>query len=327
MNRFFAFALACTLCFPAMALAQEPDVAQSAPAAASSSSVSCRLGDADGFDAAEARTAARVVCAEIARAGAPPGARYRISLGKIGSATILSVAREGDTPGSTADSREIQLGGLEEVMVAAPRMAESIVKGTPMAETERVDNLVAQDTRQPKSKSGKTHFALGIVGLFPPVDQGLAAAPGLALGVYYETASQQLELGGGIRFGAGDGKARPTVPAGFFVASLGGRIYTSKTDFSPYVGGGLSWGYLDLRASSQGFEGKGNGLGAYADAGVEILRTHHTHFALGARLDLPFFSLAIDPYPAYCYPYSCGGAPLPVSFYYAPFSLELRLTF
>jgi hypothetical protein len=329
MNQFGAFAFASALLFPAVAFAQEPREAPHAPSVTPSPAASCRLGDADGFDAADARTAAQIVCREMARAGAPPGARYVVSLGKLGSATLLSVASEGDTPGSTADSQQMLLQGVEEVVVAAPRIAESIVKGKSLAETEKVDNLVAQDTRQPKSKSGQIHFALGMVGLLPPLDRGLTAAPGLVLDVHYETPSQELEIGGSARFGAGDDRGSATVSHGFFVFSAGGRMYASKKDFSPYIGGGLSWEWLTLRAPTIGFDADGShGLGAYADAGVEILRTHHTHFALGARFDLPFFSLHNDSSDEYCYTSGCvPGAKGPRTLFYAPLSFELRLTF
>jgi hypothetical protein len=331
-QRVAAAAAACALLAPATALAQEPQdnppplpepvEAQPAPSA------TCRLGDHEGFDEADARTAARLVCADIAHAGAAPGTHYRVALGKLGSATILSVAREGETPGSTADSREMRLQNIEEVMVAAPRIAEAIVKGLPLSETEKVDNLVSSETRQPKSKPGKTHFALGLVGLLPPLDQGLSPAAGLDLDVHYETGSQQFEVGGSMRFGGGSGGANnPAICNGFFTFSLGGRWYSSDTDVSPYLGGGISWSYLSLSLPGQsGFQGNGNGLGAYVDAGVQILRTHHAHLAFGARLDLPFFSVKDD---SYYYGYSAAGSPPPPpsSIYYAPLSLEIRLTF
>jgi hypothetical protein len=253
-----------------------------------------------------------------------------VALGKLGSTTILSVAREGETPGSTADSREMRLQTIEEVMVAAPRIAEAIVKGLPLTETEKVDNLVGQETRQPKSKPGKTHFALGLVGVLPPLDQGLTPAPGLVLDVHYETGSQQFEVGGSMRFGGGDGGPdNPAICNGFFVFSLGGRWYTADTDVSPYLGGGLTWSFLNLSLPGQtAFQGNGSGLGAYVDAGVQILRTHHAHLAFGARLDLPFFSLKDQTSVGFSSTpgYTAIAAP-PPSIYYAPLSLEIRLTF
>jgi hypothetical protein len=338
MKRLALLPIALVTLVPAIAFAQDrqepspPAAAPSpAPAPAAVPSPSCALGDHEGFEEADARTSAQLVCAEIGRAGAQPGTHYRVSLGKLGAATILSVAREGDTPGSTADSREMRLQTIEEVMVAAPRIAESIVKGTPLTETEKVDNLVGQETRQPKSKPGKTHFALGLVGLLPPLDQGLTPAPGIDLDVHYETGSQQFEVGGSMRFGGGNGGSRTTVSNGFFIFSVGGRWFTADTDISPYLGGGLSWSYLSLHAPDSGVDANNNGLGAFVDGGVQIMRTHHAHLALGARLDVPFFTLNNNrsEVPTYSYngtqnPPSVSG---PSTFYYAPLSVELRLTF
>jgi hypothetical protein len=337
MKKFAALAVASAMLVPTVAVAQEPPEAALAPtpapapsAPAAAPSPSCRLGDHEGFEEADARTTAQLVCAEIGRAGAQPGTHYRVALGKLGSVTILSVAREGDTPGSTADSREMRLQNIEEVVVAAPRIAESIVKGTPLAETEKVDNLVGQETRQPKSKPGKTHFALGLVGLLPPLDQGFTPAPGINFDVHYETGTQQFELGGSIRFGGGSGGHQTAVSNGFFIFSVGGRWYTSDTDFSPYLGGGLTWSFMSVWAPDINVNANNNGLGAFADAGFEVLRTHHAHLAFGARLDLPFYSLNNEQF----YSYATGGTtnpPTPTSapstFYYAPLSLEVRLTF
>jgi hypothetical protein len=289
----------------------------------------CRLSEHTGFEEADARTAAQLVCAHIARAGASPNEHFRVSLGKLGSIVILSVAEEGTTLGSTVDSREMRLQGIEEVDVAAPRIAQSIVHGTPIGETEKVDNLVGGETRQPRAKAGKVHFALGLAGLFPPLDQGAAPAPGLVLDLHYETGNGRLELGGAFR--AGGGSANNQAPSLTYVMfSTGGRYYTSDADLSPYLGGGLSWGYLNLTLPSESLSGNNSGLGAYLDGGLQILRTHSTHLAFGARVDLPFYALNTN-YSGSYYNYSTGTytnpPSVPTSMYYAPISLEMRLTF
>jgi hypothetical protein len=335
MKNLALIAVVASTLIPSLAFADDPQDAPAAPPTPPPAAAqTCRMGDYEGFEEADAHTSERIVCAEIARAGAPAGAHYRVALGKLGSVIILSVAREGDTPGSTADSREMRLQNIEEVMVAAPRIAESIVKGTPLAETEKVDNLVGQDTRQPKSKPGKTHFALGLVGLLPPLDQGMTPAPGIDLDVHYETASQQFEIGGSMRFGGGNGGGAAAVSNGYFVFSVGGRWYTSDADISPYIGGGLDWSVVSLHLPDAGFDASGNGLGAYVDAGVQILRTNHAHLALGARLDVPFFALNTSQTYNYEAPANGGvGGPQPIAaavprtYYYAPVSMELRLTF
>jgi hypothetical protein len=329
-------ALAASLLAPAAALAQGPDPDMPAlpppsapeppPAAATVTVPQCRLSEHAGIDDADARTAAQLVCTQIAREGASPSEHFRVSLGKLGSIVILSVASEGSAAGSTVDSREMRLQGIEEVEQAAPRIAQSIVHGTPLAETEKVDNLVGGETRQPKPKPGKVHFGLGLAGLFPPLDQGAAPAPGLVLDLHYETGSGRFELGGAFRAGGGaSSNGAPNM--GFVMFSVGGRYFTSDADISPYVGGGLSWGYLNLKVPAQNEQGDNSGLGAYADAGVQILRTHGTHLSLGARLDLPFFALnssSSSTYDAASGTYTTSAAK---SFYYAPLSLELRLTF
>ncbi|HEY8038895.1 MAG TPA: hypothetical protein VIF15_03845 [Polyangiaceae bacterium] len=329
-----AAALLAPLLAPAAALAQEPDApvaAPPAPVVAQPSGVTvtippCRLAEHAGIDEADAATAGQLVCAEIMHAGALQGSRYRVSLGKLGSVVILSVAREGDTLGSTVESREVRLQGVEEVAVAAPRIADSIVHGTPMRETEKVDNLVGEETRQPKSKPGKVHFGIGLLGMTPPLDRGLGPAPGGILDLHYETGSGTFEIGGSLRFGAGQ-TSQDSPQMGFFLFSIGGRYFTSDTDFSPYVGGGLSWGYLQLKVPDEGFDGDNSGLGAFVDAGLEIMRTHRTHLSLGARLDLPFFALnnhGVGIYNATTGTTTAAGAN---NLYYAPLSLEMRLTF
>jgi hypothetical protein len=336
MTRLVSFvALAAALVAPGDVLAQPPppppplapSVAEGLPPTVTLTLPSCRLADHAGFDEADSHTAGQLVCAQIAHAGASPADHYRVSLGKLGSIVILSVAREGSTVGSTVDSREMRLQGIEEVEIAAPRIAESIVRGTPLPETEKVDNLVGGETRQPKTKPGKTHFALGLAGLFPPLDQSLGPAPGVVLDIHYETGDGRFELGGAFR--AGGGQTSSNSPGmGFVMFSVGGRYFTSDADISPYVGGGLNYEYLNLSLPGEQLQGSNSGLGAYVDAGAEILRTHHTHLALGGRLDLPFFALnTSSTAPSNPATMPSTSTSSQKTFYYAPLSLELRLTF
>lgn len=315
-----ATALAASLVAPMPASAQEEEAA---PAPIAYAVPPCRLGGHGGIEDADAQTAASLVCAEVSHAGAPLDARYRVMLGKLGSILILQVAREGAQPGTTVDSREIRLQGIEEVSVAAPRIAESIVHGTPLKETEKVDNLVLEETRAPKTKPGKSHFTFGLVGALPPLDRGMEAAPGVSVGLHYETKS--FEIGGDLRGGGSSGSQ--SLKTSFVMLSIGARYFTSDSNVSPYAGGGLSWDGLNLHLPN-GFGGDNSGLGAYADAGVEMLRTHHAHLAFGARLDLPFFALSgNDDVALDSSGYGSRSTPARSSFYYAPLSLEARLTF
>ena len=74
----------------------------------------CRLGEHAGMLDADAHTAAQLVCAQIARAGASSSQRFRVSSGSSDGAWF-SPEEEGSAPGSTVDAREIRLQNVEEV--------------------------------------------------------------------------------------------------------------------------------------------------------------------------------------------------------------------
>lgn len=338
MKSFAALAVTTSLLLSTLsAVAQDDTAPRQPPETPPSTSPSppttlaCRLGDHSGINDDDAATAGQIVCLEVARAGASPGDHYRVGLGKLGSVIILSVAREGDTPGSTADSRELRLQGIEEVSVAAPRVASALVHGTSLQETETVNNIVSAEARTPTSKPAKVHFALGLLGVLPPFDRSATPAPGVNLEVHAET--NPFEIVGNFRFG-GDSSDSQSVGLTFVAFSIGGRFFTTDGDFSPYLGAGFAWSFLSLTDATVGgdqFDGSRSGLGGYAEAGLEIMRTRHTHLALGARLDLPFFSLTSESNSvAFSGGTAAGNAPMvpaTTTLYYAPLSLELRLTF
>jgi hypothetical protein len=302
---------------PATASVAAPPVAASGP---------CRLGEHGGVEDADAHTAAQLVCLEISRAGAPADATYRVDVGRLGSLVILTVAREGTAPGSTADVRELKLHGIEEVSAAAPRIAESLVHGTPLDEGEAPQSLT--DKRNSSPNAAKTiHFALGLIGQFPPFDQSATPAPGVNLELHSEI--DPFEIVGNFRFGA---DSADTVLGLVFVNfSMGGRYFVSPADTSLYVGGGFAWSYFSITNEASGtFNGSHTGLGAYGELGVEFLRTRHTHLAVGARIDAPFFNLdedhLVDNTVVVNGVQTTQEVPGP-SLYYAPLSIELRLTF
>lgn len=311
---------------PAPPTAVPPTYAPGSPA-----STTCVLSDHAGIEDADAQTAGRLVCDEITRAGAPAGSHYHVHLGKLGSVLILSVDRDGTTPGTIGDTRQIRLQGIEEVSVAAPRIADAIVHGTPMADTKTTENLVGEDTRRPRRASGEMHFALGLEGMLPPLDMGLGPAPGLIMDLHYEAS--RIEIGGSVRFG-GAATSDTDTYVDFFAASLGARYFFTDSDIAPYLGGGFAWEWLNLVEPSQNFQSNNGGGAAYIDGGVELLRTHSAHLAIGARLDLPFFSLnnsvsgAVSPAGTFSGATTNPPAPSTTSrVYYAPVSLEMRFTF
>lgn len=75
-----------------------------------------------------------------------------------------------------------------------------------------------------------------------------------------------------------------------FVVSAGGRYLFSPKRTSLYVGAGLSPGLWSLDdPSGQERMMKGSGLGAYAEAGVEVFRSTYYQLSFGLRADVAFY--------------------------------------
>jgi hypothetical protein len=293
----------------------------------------CRLAEHSGVDDADAGTVAQLVCSALSRAGAPADGRYRVGIGKLGSVFILSVALEGDIFGSTADTREMRLASIEEAATAAPRIAAAIVHGTVIEDIEAPAPSPVPEVPKapPPSTAAKVHFALGLLGQFPPLDRSATPAAGADLELHAEWSIAEIVTD--IRFG-GDSSDR-SVGITFVEFSMGGRFFTSEADLSPFIGGGFAWSYLAMTDHVHNdFDGSHTGLGAYGELGLEIGRTHHTHLAFGVRLDLPFYSMENDvgavtvPNPNPPGTFNSAQTPLVIgTLYYAPLSLEIRVTF
>jgi hypothetical protein len=325
MNKILVAALASSSLFVcSAAFADEPEAppAPVAPApvapAPQAAAPRCVLGAHAGIDEADANTAAQLVCSEIFKSGPAAGTQYRVGLGKLGNVIILSVTAE-SAPGVISDHKQLQLSNIEEIPVAAPRIAESITKGTPLAQTQKVDNIVGDEARVQRKKSGSTHFAIGLIGVMPPLSSFGAPAPGIDLDLSYE--SQNFSINGGLRGGGTAGQ--DTTHVGYFALTVGGRYFVGDGDVSPYIGGGIAWTALSARTDT--FDGDNSGLGAYGEVGVQALRTHRTHLTLGLRADLPFYSLRGSGSVNYT---NSGYTTTPSSsLYYVPLTVALSITF
>ena len=187
------------------------------------------------------------------------------------------------------------------------------------------------------SSSAKVHFALGLIGQFPPLDRSATPAAGADLELHAELTPFAIVTS--VRFGGDDSSG--SVGIIFVEFSMGGRFFPSEANLSPFIGGGFAWSYLAMNDNvHHDFDGSHNGLGAYGEIGLEVGRLHHTHLAFGARLDLPFYSMQnnvseIANVPAAARERSRRADALPTqspplvigTLYYAPLSLEIRVTF
>jgi hypothetical protein len=249
----------------------------------------CLLKEAGGISAAEAGTAVGLICGDLKRESGGRGA-FEISLGTLGSLVNVTATRL-----DTGESISVRAGGLEEVPLASARIAEALVHHRTLASTQRVDNLLEEETREARVKRGSVKFTLGVADL-ESLGHGARGA-GFSLGLTY--ATPRFALPAEMRF-AWDDNAYPEPGMSLFSISVGGRGYLSKRDVSPFVGGGL--GLLRLEAyegeypysggpSSGYFQGEWFGLAPYVEAGVEVLRLHRGRIALHVRADFPMAAL------------------------------------
>lgn len=262
----------------------------------------CVAGTHGGLPAEDAETVVAIVCEELQAAGAsvappgtapPDGPRWEVSARRLGDGLILTLSRLGAS-GRVERSERLQIADLRDTPVAARRLATAIHTGRPVAETARVDNLVESETRAYEKVHGELFWGVGILGGYiPQSDTGVAY--GFTLTAFYE--APRWSVGSDLRFLFAEGDGRrieddyddyyDSTSAFAFAWAVGGRWFLTDTDVSPFLGGGLSLHGLDVDGTS--FNGNGFGLGAYASAGLELLRLHGSRLTVDARVDLPFY--------------------------------------
>jgi len=285
----------------------------------------CELKQSSGVPEADVATASKLVCEQLRRAAGDRGA-FGIAMATLGRTVILTASRE-----QPAGSVTIRLEGIEEVSGAAARIADALALAQPFATTQRVDNLLEDETRPALTKKGSVKFTAGVADV-ESLGHGARAA-GFSLGVMYATPRFALPME--LRF-AWDDSPYGDPSLSLFAISMGGRGYLSKRDVSPFVGGGLS--VLNLHASegkypepdapSSYFDGERSGVAPYVEAGVEMLRLHRGRVAFLVRADLPLGALRSDAIEGWT---SWDGHQVPgypaQSRYVVPVTIGLNLAF
>ncbi len=256
----------------------------------------CELKEAAGVSEPDAQTAARILCEQLRRTSGGRGA-FAVRLAPLGKIVVVTVAQEG-----SANSVSVQLEGLEEIPVAAGRIAEALVHSGTLDRTQRVDNLLSSETRPLPTKNGSFKFTVGVADVESPGPGARAA--GFSLGLVYTSLS--FALPAEMRF-AWDDAPYGEPALGLFSISVGGRRYFSKRDWSPFLGGGL--GILNLHASEGQiadtgaatgyFDGERFGMAPYVEAGVEALRLHRARVLLQVRADFPTGALQSPSFETY----------------------------
>jgi hypothetical protein len=270
----------------------------------------CLVGQNAGVAWSDSETAALLVCRELrwqgVKVGAPgePGigarAAYRVKLRRLGNIYLLDVSHESPV-GMVVDSRNVQLASLEELPVAAARVAAALIQKKPVAATAKVNSIFGDEARVYPKKHGEFLYGLGVFGLALVGEQFMVGA-GPQGQLFHETSDYS--VGGSIRLGSarqGDESAL------LFGLSFGGRYFFNPTDISPYLGGGLGFHLTKVESryreeteysyySRREDELTGKLFGAYLSAGFELLRLYNSRLDFELRVDLPFNQLEPSSY-------------------------------
>lgn len=251
----------------------------------------CLIGEHSGFPEADARTAALLICDELRKQGIPVGdpvyrapistSVYRVDLHRLGQKVLVRLSQESPV-GRVTIERQIQLGNIEEMIPAAPRLVDALVHRKPIASTADVESVVEQEARMLRKIPVQTSGEIGIFGIYGlGTSEDVGVKPGLKAAVSYErppyAVAFAFAFAGKVEI---DGEEIESIEFGFL--GLGGRYFFNKQNFSPYVGGGLTY------IISGGWD---NSLGGYAVGGIEGLRFSYYGFRLELRVDKPFSEL------------------------------------
>ena len=249
------------------------------------------IGTHQGIDETDVQTSALLVALELRKQGVsisdpvyevPPSATvYRINLRRLGQKILVHLTQEMPV-GTVVIERQLLIANIEEMIEAAPRLADALVHNKPITSTVDMETVTETEARELKKVPTESHWGLGFFGAFVP-GTNVTGTPGYRIGWAYELPSYAVEIEG-----------RFVTDEGFHYAafSTGGLYFFNRRNISPYVGGGLT-------ASNASYEDSfERGMGVYAVGGMQMLRTTRNRLKLELRVDRPLYSLEnLDPMP------------------------------
>lgn len=232
----------------------------------------CTVGLHAGIDDDDVPAIEQIVCREVA--ALPAGPSYRVDVARLGSKIVLSLTADGRTP------KHLVLSSLDEVPVAAPRLVESLGDERSVPETASVTNVVGNEARPMKKKTGEIHGWLGAVGAVATSGgSGAGAVAGLSAGSARWSFVLDLRIAGG--------------DVTFVALSGGVRHRFGEGEVAPFLTMGLSVAGIEVDRTNR----DGSGMAVHLEAGLDVLRTSQFGGAIVARVDVPTFADDSRPIP------------------------------
>ena len=200
------------------------------------------IGDHQGIDEVDARSAALLIVLEFRKLGvsvsdpvyeAPTSSNvYRVSFNRLGEKILVHLSQE--TPvGAIVIERQLWIANIEEMIAAAPRLLDALVHNKSMTSTVDLEGVVEEDTPISRKITGESLWTMGLFGTSLP-GTNFNAELGFEIGLSYERPTYAVETE--FRFTGGE---EPGGDSFIFSSwSIGGRYFFNKQNISPYIGVG-----------------------------------------------------------------------------------------
>lgn len=206
---------------------------------------------------------------------------YELKLLPIGESWLVNLAERDVSSEDITYSARLKAKDLEELDIVIIRVVESVITKNSLESNQKIDNLVKKETKAFNKKAGEFLWGFSVMTGSPFADNSDMIYGG-ALKFSYEMANVRLDYDiGGM---GGDSHAH-------FDTGIRAHYLFSKSNFSPFVGGGLGLLILDPDHAS-------NEIGAALslNAGVELLRLHSVRLIAEGQLLLPLFAVESHNY-------------------------------
>lgn len=202
----------------------------------------------------------------------------------------------------------ITIDRIEDLDVAAQRLADSMVRSVPADDNARLGTVTAEEEMGERRIEGDTGVTFNVGGVFP-LDDGLGnldAGVALDIGLWFETKHFAIEPYFGFRFSANTDERQ------FFEIpfDIGAYWIPSTAKVSPFIGGGVGVRWLrdarpatitvgDVIKASHDvqLEDSGWAFASFARAGLLIGRTYETRVSVSLRYGASFINLNDAGFP------------------------------
>jgi len=233
-------------------------------------------------------------------AAAPTGARVVVfgSLGRLGSKVVVALTAAQVADGRVLLSETLSVDRVEELDVAAKRLAEALVSGRGVEQSAELGNITHEEAKAPVRRDTRFGVGLNLEGVFPTkgyADEALGT--GFSLGLWFESMDFVIEPKLGYRTELGAGER----DWDHGTLEIGASYLMMRSDLAPLIGGGVGLHFMDedvpvgnevgsvlVSTSTDVIEDEVFGFTLFGRVGLLFLRTYDVSLLVALDYALTF---------------------------------------